>query len=145
LGRTAEAAEAEARFGSWSSSDDGLTPACDGGTARASVSGEIAWEDEAGKNHLRAAGIGAGIVSDEGSPSNLASSGFGGVGGMTFIAGGFVFSGIEGSFRAMFMGNDGSSAGRILLVRLEDNDDVDVDEGANQARFLGINVVSDSG
>jgi hypothetical protein len=94
---------------------------------------------------LRVAGIGTGTVSDGGPPSTLASSSLGGVGGMTFIAGGCVVSGIEGSFRAMFMGNDGSSAGRILLVRLEDNDDVDVDEGANQARFLGINLVSDSG
>jgi hypothetical protein len=39
------------------------------------------------------------------------------------------------------MGGDGSSAGRSLLTRLADNDD----EGANQARFLGTSLVSDSG
>jgi hypothetical protein len=43
------------------------------------------------------------------------------------------------------MGDDGSSVDRSLLTRLEDNDDDDDDEGANQARFLGISLVSDSG
>jgi hypothetical protein len=52
-----------------------------------------------------------------------------------------VISGIGGSFR---VGGDGSFASRSLLARLEDNDDDDDGEGANQARFLGINLVSDS-
>jgi len=37
---------------------------------------------------------------------------------------------------------DDSSVGRSLLARLKDDDD---DEGANQARFFGISLVSDSG
>jgi hypothetical protein len=55
-----------------------------------------------------------------------------------------VVSGIGGSFRAESIGDGSSSAGRSLLARLEDNADDD-DEGANQARFLGISLVSDSG
>ena len=71
-------------------------------------------------------------------------SSLGGVGGMTFMTGGFVVSGIGGFFRAESIGDGGSSAGRSLLARLEDNADDD-DEGANQVRFLGISLVSDSG
>jgi hypothetical protein len=126
----------------------GLAHVCelaDGETARVSVSGDLACGDEAEENHLRVAGIGTGTVSDGGSPSTFASSSLGGVGGMTFITGGCVVSGIGGTFRAESMGGGGSSAGRSLLARLEGNDDVDVDEGANQARFLGISLVSDSG
>ena len=141
-------AEAEAKFGAWSSSDDGLAPVCellaDGETARVSISGDLACGDEAEENHLRVAGIGTGTVSDGGPPSTLASSSLGGVGGMTFITGGCLVSGIGRSFRAASMGGDDSSAGRSLLARLEDNVDDD-DEGANQARFLGINLVPDSG
>jgi hypothetical protein len=103
------------------------------------MSGDLACGDEPEENHLRVAGIGTGTVSDGGPPSTL-----GGVGGMTFIAGGCVVSGIGRFFRAETMGGDGSSVGRSLLVRLWDNDDDD-DEGANQARFLGISLVSDSG
>jgi hypothetical protein len=137
-------AEAEAKFGAWSSSDDGLAPVrelADGETARVSISGDLDCGDEAEENHLRVAGIGTGTVSDGGPPSTL-----GGVGGMTFMAGGCVASGIGGSFRAESMGGGGSVAGRSLLARLGDNaDDDDDDEGANQARFLGISLVSDSG
>lgn len=140
-------AEAEAKFGAWSSSDDGIAPACelaDGETPRVSASGDLACGDEAEENHLRVADIGTGTVSDGGPPSTLASSSLGGVGGMTFITGNCVVSGIEGSFRVGSMGDAGPSADRGLLVRLDDNDDVD-DDGANQARFLGISLVSDSG
>jgi hypothetical protein len=63
---------------------------------------------------------------------------------MTFITGGCEVSKIGGSFRAKSTGGDGSSAGCGLLARLEEEDDDD-DEGANQARFLGISLVSVSG
>lgn len=140
-------AEAEAKFFAWSSGDDGLEPVsdlADGKTARVSVSGDLACGDEAEENHLRVVGIGTETVSDGGPPSTLATSSLGGVGGMTFIIGACVVSGIGGSFRAESLGDGGSSAGRSLLACLEDND-VDDDEGANQARFLGTSLVSDSG
>lgn len=139
-------AEAKAKFGAWSSGGDGLSPVCemaDGKAARVSTSGDLACGDEAEENHLRVADIGTGTASDGGPPPTLVSSNFGGVGGMTFITGGSVVSGVERSFRAESMGGDGSSAGRNLLARLEVNDDDD--DGANQARFLGMSLVSDSG
>jgi hypothetical protein len=88
--------EAEAKLGTCSSSDDGLTHACelaDGEKERVSVSGDIGCDNEAGKNHLRVAGIGTGTVSGGGSPSPLASSGLGGVGGIIFVTGGCGISG----------------------------------------------------
>lgn len=136
-------AEAEAKFGAWSSSDDELAPVgelADGETARVSISGDLACGDEAEENHPRVGGMGTGAVSEEGPASTL-----GGVGGMTFIAGGRMVSGIGGSFRAESMGGDRSVGGRSLLARWEDNADDDDDEGANQARFLGISLVSESG
>lgn len=143
-------AEAEAKLGAWSSSDDGLTSVCellaDGETACVSISGDLVCGDEAVENHLRVAGIGTGTVSDGGPPSTLASSTLGGVGGMTFITGVCVVSWIGSSSRAEFMGGDNSSAGRSLLGRLKGKDDDDDDgEEVNQARFLGISLVSDSG
>lgn len=141
------AVEVEAKFGAWSSTDDGLASVCelaDGEIARVSASGGLACGDGAEENHLRVAGMGTETVSDGGPPSTLASSGLGGVGGMTFIAGGCGFSKIGRSFRAESMGGDGSSADRNLLARLEGNEDDD-DEGANQARFLGTSLVPDSG
>lgn len=132
--------DVEAILGTWSSSDDGLTHACvlDSETVRASISGDIGCDNEAGKNHLRVAGVGTGTVSGGGSPSPLASSGLGGVGGIIFVTGGCGISGSGGSCRAESMGDDGSFADRSLLARLEDG------EGANQVRFLGISLVSAS-
>jgi hypothetical protein len=142
-------AEAGTKVGAWSSSDDGLAPVgelVDGETACVSISGDLACGDEPEENHLRVAGIGTGTVSDRGRPSTLAGSSLGGVGGMMFITGDCVVPEIGRSFRAESMGDDGSCAGRTLLARLEDSDDDDGDdEGANQARFLGISLVSDSG
>ena len=123
--------------------DDRLAPdgeLANGETVRVSVSGDLACGDEV-ENHLRVAGIGTGTASDRGPPSTLASSDLGGVGGMTFITGGCEVSKIGGPFRAKSTGGDGSSAGCGLLARLEE----DEDEGANQARFLGISLVSVSG
>jgi hypothetical protein len=89
----------EAKFGAWSSSDDGPAPVCElvDETAGVSISGDLACGDEPEENHLRVAGIGTGAVSDGGPPSTLPSSSFGGVGGMTFITGGCVVVGIGGS------------------------------------------------
>lgn len=134
--------EAEAKFGTSSSGDDGLTHVCelaDGKTERASVSGDIGCDIEVGKNHLRVAGVGTGTVSGGDSPSPLASSGLGGVGGIIFVTGSCGISGSGGSSRAESTGGDGSSAGRSLLGRLEDG------EGANHVRFLGTSLVSASG
>jgi hypothetical protein len=134
--------QAEAKFGTSSSGDDGLTHACelaDGKTERASVSDDIGCDVEVGKSHLRVAGVGTGTVSGGDSPSPLASSGLGGVGGIMFVTGGCGISGSGGPSRAESMGGDGSSAGRCLLGRLEDG------KGANQVRFLGITLVSASG
>jgi hypothetical protein len=130
--------EAGAKFGTCSSSDDGCELA-DGDTARASGSDDVGCDDDAGKNHFRVAGIGTGTDCDGGSPSPLTSSGLGGVGGMMFVTGNCGISGPGGSSRAESTRGDGSSADRGLLVRLE------AGEGANQARFLGISLVSAAG
>jgi len=77
-------AEAQVKSGAWSSSDGGLTSACE---LAVSFSGGLVAEE----NHLRVAGMGTGTVS-----STLVTSGLGGVGGMTFITGGCGFSRIGG-------------------------------------------------
>jgi hypothetical protein len=69
------------------------TPTCDGcetangEMVRVSASGDLDDSDETGENHLREVGIGT--DSDPGGRlfSTLVSSGFGGVGGMTFVMG----------------------------------------------------------
>ncbi|KAH9954702.1 hypothetical protein BC827DRAFT_929319 [Russula dissimulans] len=138
---------ADGNFGTCSSIDDGVrgepTPACEptnGETGRSSDSGDLDCIDETGENHLRA-GMGTGaVVSDGASPSTLASSGLGGVGGMMFVTGRCGVSEAGGSIRAVSIaGRDDSSASRSLLDCLEDEDE------ANQVRFLGTILVATSG
>jgi len=138
---------ADGNFGTCSSIDDGVrgepTPDCEltnGETARGSESGDLDRIDGVGENHLRV-GMGTGtVVSDGASPSTLANSGLGGVGGIMFVTGRCGVSGAGGSTRVVSItGDDDSSAGCSLLGCLEDEDE------ANQVRFLGIILVTTSG
>lgn len=66
---------------------EATTPACEtanGEMVRVSASGDLDGSDETGENHLREVGIEREADSGGGL---LVSSGFGGVGGMTFVTG----------------------------------------------------------
>lgn len=67
-----------------------VTPTCEtatGEVARGSAPGDLDGSGETGVNHLREGGIEMDSDSGGGLFSVLLSSGFGGVGGMTFVTG----------------------------------------------------------
>lgn len=77
-------------FGTWSSIEDGVVGeamVANGEVVRVSASGDLDGSGETGENHFREVGIGTESDWGGGLLSTWASSGFGGVGGMTFVTG----------------------------------------------------------
>jgi len=127
----------------WSSIDDGVdgetTLGCEtanGEVVRISASGDFDGSEEVEENHLREIGIGTDTDSDGALFSTMARSGFGGVGGMTFVTGSWDISGAGEPVRVGSFVEYGSPVGRNLLGRLEDEDD------ANHVRLLGKDLIS---
>lgn len=81
---------AEGNFGTWSSMEEGVVgeamPTNDE-VVRVSASGDLDGSGETGENHFREVGIRTESDWGGGLLSTLVSSGFGGVGGMTFVTG----------------------------------------------------------